>query len=133
MIRRKRLQITEKKPGAIEGEHPEIIYANMIRRVQRYHWQSKIAMACSLRNKFNNILNEGASKQGHKIMNLKACCTLTDFDASGNLTLSGKTVLWHEIDDLMARYEDENDRRVDFRPVTATSTYDRHRKEYYYN
>ena len=47
-IRRKRLQISEKKPGAVTNGQPTMIYLPMIRRIERFHRESTMAKICSL-------------------------------------------------------------------------------------
>ena len=116
MVHRKKLQIMEKKPGAVIDNHPTFIYVNMIRRLERYPRNSKMADICKMRSKFNQILNEGARKQEHKIINLRSCYTIDDFDRWGNLTPKAITAIWHEIDNLMDRYEDPEDTKVTLEP-----------------
>ena len=64
LTRRKRLQILEKKPGAItNAEDPKIIFTTMIRRAEFYPVGSKMEVVCSLRSKFNEILSAAVAKQ----------------------------------------------------------------------
>ena len=109
MIRRKCLQIMEKKPGAIfNEEQPKIIFTTMIRRVELFKKGSRLANICSMRSKFNKILNEAAARQDAKIMDLCSCTTLDHFDRNGNLSNKRKMAIWYEIDDIIERY-DSND------------------------
>ena len=115
-ICRKKLQINEKKPGAVIDNHPTVIYINMIRRVEHFHMHSSIAKVCKMRSKFNEIINEIAARQGNKIINLKSCYSLQDFDRLGNLSARGKTMLWQEIDDIIERFEDPKDDKITLEP-----------------
>ena len=120
LVRRKKLQITERKPGAIIDNHPTLIYVKMIRQPERYPQGSKLANICKLRTKFNDILNEGARKEGHKIISLKSCYTMDDFDHSGNLTSRAKSAIWHEIDDIIDRYKDPTQVNFTLSPCQAS-------------
>ena len=108
-IQRKRLQMSEKKPGAIWGNSPTIIYMTMVHRIERFPHGSRMAGFCSIRPKFNDIINECASRNGHKVLHISTCNTFNNFDRMGNLTPQGKSSLWHEIDDAIERYEDPSD------------------------
>ena len=114
-VQRKRLIISEKKPGTITKDHPTIIYTTTLRRPEKYKWPSKLASISALRSKFSSLLNECAAKQDNKIMHLRSCCTIYDFNNLGNLTPKGKTQLWHEVDDILERFENPAYDRV---PIT---------------
>ena len=57
IIRKKKLQITEVKPGAVNNNHPHIISVTMVKRMDHYPPHSKLAKICTLRAKFNDLLN----------------------------------------------------------------------------
>ena len=59
---------------------------------------------CSLRNKFNDILNEEANRHDSKVMFIKSCDKPEHFDHYGNLTGKGKITFWFELDDLLNRF-----------------------------
>ena len=105
VIRRKQLQIMEKKPGAITEKQPVLIYATMLRQLEQFQHNSKLAAVCSMRNKFNEILNEAIVRQNNKIMHLKSCITLDHFDCMGNLSSKGKSEIWYEIDEIIERFD----------------------------
>ena len=107
-VRRKRLNITEKKPGAIANEYePTIIYTMMVRRPQTYPMGSKMESICSLRTKFNNVLNEAAVRQDAKVLSIRSLSMLEHFDPCGNLSRKGKTAFWYEMDNLIDRFEND--------------------------
>ena len=73
-IHRKKLQISEKKPGAISSSrYPSIIHVNMIHRATSFRSGSKMESICSLQSKFNEILNNAAAWQDHHILTIKSC------------------------------------------------------------
>ena len=104
-IRRKRLQLMEKKPGAVKNSDPTIIYVNAIHRVEFFRPGSKLEAYCSIRTKFNDILNACAARQEQHILTIRSCFTLDHFDQWGKLTTKGKSSFWIELDDLMERFE----------------------------
>ena len=120
-IRRKRLQITAKKPGAVTENYPTLIYQQMIHRNASYPEGSNIASICELTQKFNSILNKAAARTESKIIRIQSCHFLGDFDRYGNLTSAGKSTMWHEFDDLMERFEDPKDKRINLKPRGVTS------------
>ena len=104
-IRRKKLQVTEKRPEAININDPTIVYTTMIRHPHTYPQGSKLEAICSLRPKFNEILNEAVARQDNRILSIKGCESSECFERSGKLSLKGKTVFWQEMDNLLERYD----------------------------
>ena len=105
IVRRKRLQISEKKPGAICADDPIVIYVTMLNRVDRFHPESRMGKICYLRSKFNDLLNEAAARQEQHIMNIKCCQNFEHFQRSGELSAKGKAAFWAEVDDLLERFD----------------------------
>ena len=101
----KRLQITEKKPGAVNINDPLIIFTTMIRRPITFPQGSKAESICSLRRKFNEILNEAVARQGNNILTVKSCDAPEHFDRSGKLSTLGRKTYWEEIDYLIERFD----------------------------
>ena len=104
-VRRKHLQISEKKPGAVCAEDPVVIYVNMIPRVDRFHEDSKMGRICSYGMKFSEILNEAVARQDQHIMNIKSLSSFDYFNRYGELSAKGKEVMWDEIDYLLERFD----------------------------
>ena len=105
-IRQKRLQLCEKKPGAVFNQRfPAVIYVSMLCRIKRYNRKHKIATACALRRKFNDILNESAARLNHHVMNISNCSSPDHFDQFSNLTHKGKSEFWNEVDNLIERFD----------------------------
>ena len=101
VIRRKRIDLYEKKPGAVAGYHTKIIYVKMIHRVGNIHDSSALGMACALRPKFNDSLNDAVAKMNEYILTINTVCHFEDFDHLGHLTKRGKAGFWAELDDLI--------------------------------
>ena len=103
--RRKKFQILEKKPGAVNDDHPTIIYVTMIKRVEHYKEGSLMAKVCSLRKKFNDLLNMAAARKEAKVLTIRSCNSPQHFEASGALSTKGKLAFWWEVDELIERFE----------------------------
>ena len=73
-VRRKRLQLSEKRPGAITSDdEPILIYTTMMRRARNFKIGSKMEAVCSVRTKFNDILNDAVAKQDQRILSIRTC------------------------------------------------------------
>ena len=89
LIKRKRIYIPDKNPGAVFGEDPRVIFVKMICRVEYYSANCNIGRICSARTKFNDSLNAAAAQNDQYIMNINCCTKCDDFDVCGNLSYSG--------------------------------------------
>ena len=117
LVRRKRLLISEKKPGAVMEKYPTLIFTTMLKRIKRYPRQSKLAAICSLRPKLNQAINETAARQESKVLNIRSCTTFCNFDRDGMLTQQGKASFWREFDNLMERFEDPEETKIKLEPT----------------
>ena len=108
LIKRKRLAISAKNPGAVFGDDPRVILVKMIRRAEFYSSNCRLGKMCAVRPKFNECLNTVAAKFDFYIMNVTTCNGRHHFDICGNLSESGKKCFWAEVDHLMERF-DRND------------------------
>ena len=104
-IKCRRRYLTDKKPGAIYGEHPKIIYVKTLRRSIYYPPSSKMGRICSVRTKFNEALNNAVGEAGHNLMNINACEKPEHFDSFGYLTETGKSTFWHQLDELIEHFD----------------------------
>ena len=104
-IKRKRLALSEKNPGAVFGNDPRIIFLKMIRRAEYYSIHSRLGRMCAARPKFNEAMNNTAANHEHYIMNAMSCTRKHHFDICGNLSDAGKSVFWRELDHLMERFD----------------------------
>ena len=61
-LRRARLQLTECRPRAVQQDNTKVIFVTMIKRIKHYPVNSKIAYVCTMRAKFNELLNKVAAR-----------------------------------------------------------------------
>ena len=105
-IRRKRLKLLEKKPGSVTNEEdPTVIYVNMVKRAKRYIEGSYLAKICTLRAKFNELLNDAAARQGNHVLSIRSLNNEQFFDVKGNLSETGRAAYWWELDELIEMFE----------------------------
>ena len=105
-INRKRLQISTRKPGVIQQGDPKIIYTMMQRRNERFRAGSKMEVICSIRPKFNDILNDAVAGVNQYILSIRSCCLKDHFDHWGSyLSYKGKIDFWSEMDELLERFD----------------------------
>ena len=62
IVHRKRMDLLEKRPGAVSGSPTELIFVKMLRRIGQFHDKLKMVQICSLRAKFNDALNDAVVK-----------------------------------------------------------------------
>ena len=105
LVTRKRLQLLDKKPGAVYGGDPKIIFTTMLKRATMYHRGSKMESVCSLRSKFNKILSCAAAKYDNYLLQIKSCISPDHFDSVGNLSSKGKSNFWYEMDELIQKVD----------------------------
>ena len=105
LVRRRKLDITERNPGAIFGADLKIIYTKMMRRAEYYPKSSKLGLMGAARAKFNECINEAAVQFDDHVMNVSACNLPSHYDSKGKLSEAGKTIFWEEFDDLMERFD----------------------------
>ena len=106
LIKRKRLALMDKKPGAIYGSDPTVIYVCMVRRIDvSFKKNSTLEKVFALRAKFNDALNEAVGRTNQRILTINSCNTNTHFDLRGGLSTKGKEAYWAEIDDLLDRFD----------------------------
>ena len=103
MIRRLRIHLLDKKPGAASGFDTSIIYVRMLKRVGSYN--GRMGHITQLRNKFNDALNNAVAKTGQHILTVNSCYSYEDFDCDGNLSSKGRKSFWLEIDELLQRFD----------------------------
>ena len=100
-----RLQLLEKKPGAVNGNDPMIIFIPMISRVEHYQKGSKMANICSMKTKYNELLNEVVAHFEYNILCIRSCRSPDDFDIRGSLSSKGKSNFWWELNELIEKFE----------------------------
>ena len=105
-IRRKKADLLEKKPGAVYTGDPKVVFIRMIRRIDHFIPKSRLESVYHLRAKFNDFLNEEASRIDQRMLTINSCATTAHFDKYGKLSLKGKNALWYEIDELMEWFDE---------------------------
>ena len=66
---------------------------------------TNLKKAMDLCFKFNCILHEALELQQDEVLSIKSCTSLRHFDGMGNLSSSGMIAFWHEVDDLLERFD----------------------------
>ena len=105
ILKRKKLDFMNKKPGSVNGFVTTIIYVRMLRRIGSYGPTSKITKICEYRANYNNFLNDAVAKVRQRILTINACRAYKHFDRQGNLSSIGKEEFWMELDDLIDRFD----------------------------
>ena len=100
------MELLEKKPCAVYTGDPSIIFVRMIRRIDKFTPRSKLDLVYGLRAKFNDALNAGAARIEQHMLTLNSCNTSSHFDNWGKLSHRGRSAIWHEIDDLLERFDE---------------------------
>ena len=90
IIRRKRLDLYDKRPGAVAGNHTKIIFVRMLRRIGHFHENSWMNAIHHLRPRFNDALNDAVAKIGHYMLIVNTCNGFEDYDHFGNLSHVGR-------------------------------------------
>ena len=103
--RRKRLELSTIKPGAVYGSDPKVIFVNMLRRPMRFPGDSKMDQILSVCGKFNQVLNELTDDFGYNMLSMESCDSPKMFDAMGNLNNDGKEAYCRELNDLLAWFD----------------------------
>ena len=104
VVRRKRIDLLDRKPGALSGVQTSIVFVRMLRRIGSFQPGSKMEGVCSLLAKFNDSLNDAVAKIGQHIMTITSCASYEHFNDKGLLSPTGKTHFWQEVDDLIERF-----------------------------
>ena len=94
LIERRRMDIANKRPGAVPPENfPTIIWVRMLKRP--YIEGDAATYIYSNRGKFNSVMEEqmlNNKEKSHRIMSIDV--RLDEFDRQGNLTSIGKANFW---------------------------------------
>ena len=106
IIARKCLQLMEKRPGSIYSGDPKIVYVRMLHHPTRIQDNSLLGATLALTAKFNSILNEAVTELEQNIMTIVSCNLPEHFDHWGNLVGHGYAAFWHEMDDLLDKFDD---------------------------
>ena len=105
-LRRKKVDFLHKKPGSMTNLETTVIYVRMLCRVGSFSEDSTMNKVNQFRSKFNDALNDEVAKLDNRILTIASCNAYEHFDRLGNLSSLGKTAFWYELDDLIARFEE---------------------------
>ena len=105
VIRRKKVDLLDKKPGTLYDFSTKIIFVRMLHRIGSFHNKSRIAGVLALHPKFNDSLNDAVAKIGHYMLTVNACNAYEHYDKHGLLSAKGKEEFWLEIDDLLEHFD----------------------------
>ena len=105
LFRRKRIDLTDKKPGAVYSKDPKVIVMEMIKCPMQFPHDSIMDGVLSLRTKFNSLLNDAACHFGFNRMYIEKCNSEFQFDRMGYLNNEGMDVFWREVDQLLEMFD----------------------------
>ena len=105
ILRCKRISILECKPGAASTA-TKVIFVHMLRRVGKFG--DKVSAINALQAKFNDALNDSASKINQFILTINSCNQYEHFNHKGGLSECGRELYFQEIDDLLHRFDRDN-------------------------
>ena len=100
-IRRKRMDLMEKKPGA--SCTTKVIYVRMIRRIEVF--SGPITARHNYRAKLNDAINTAVAKIGEHMLTINSCNMYEHFDSKGKLTETSRKSFIHEIDYLLQCFD----------------------------
>ena len=95
IVRRKRVDLWEKKPGSLSCVETNVIFVKMLCRIGSFHQGSTMQGVCSLHPKFNDALNDAVAKIEPRVMTINSCNTYGHFDKKGDLSQRGRIDFWY--------------------------------------
>ena len=104
-VKRKRLEITNMKPGAVYSTDPKIVLVCMLKRPLVFPRNCSMERALSVRNRFNQALNEVPDDFGLNVLSIESCDSPRFFDNLGGLNQMGKEAYFREINSLLAKFD----------------------------
>ena len=101
---RKCTALMDKKPGMV-SRPTTIMFVWMLRRISTFLPESNLVKTYVLRAKFNDALNNAATKIQATILTITSCNTYRDFNRCGNPSNIGKQAFWYEIDEVFEKLD----------------------------
>ena len=107
LIRRRKADLFDIKPGAILLDQTKIVWVKMIKRPYMDPQFQKFDSTFALRNKFNNAIKTVLAdlKPINYILNIKV--DERDFYPTGGLTEQGQRSFWREIDECLSLFDQD--------------------------
>ena len=101
-IERRKCELLEKKPGALQDNFPKVVWIRMLRRPSKIADSHRIL---SLRGKFNQALedNLAIASDKHHLMSIEI--DEEDFDHWGKITQPGMITFWKELDRGLMKFD----------------------------
>ena len=130
LFKRKRLDLSNRNPGAVFGDDPRVIFVKMLRRAEFYPASCKLGKICSVRTKFNDSINMAAAKHDQYVMNISTCTSKSFFDICGNLSDPGKKVFYRELDHLLERFDRNEIQLLPPMPAKSHGKFSKQSKSY---
>ena len=90
LIKRRKIELSDKKPGSVYGNDPKFVLVEMLRRlIMEFLESSTMRAVLGLRKKFNAILNDAAAYFGYHHMYLESCSADYQYDRMGKMNDQG--------------------------------------------
>ena len=105
VIKRKRTELSDKKPGAVYSSDPKVVVVDMLKRPLQFPNDSNMQLIAQLRSCYNLIVNDAAQHFGFNRMYIESCSSEYLFDKIGNLTNEGKAEYWNEVNKLVEKLD----------------------------
>ena len=111
---RKRLELSEIKPGSAYKTDPKIVLVSMPKRPLQFPRRSRMEDVVSLRSKFNVVPNEVANEFQCSVLDLQSCDE-RHFDFMGKLNQFGMFTYWKELNHYIELFDKK---RISLAPIS---------------
>ena len=105
MIRCRRMELSDKKPGVVYSNDPRVVLVDMIPRPHVFPQNSIMQGVMSMQQKFNSVLSDAADHFGFHRLYIECCSSEYQFDRMGNLNVQGQEDMWKEINALLEKFD----------------------------
>ena len=105
VIHRKRIDLYERRLGAVAECNTKVVYICMLWRVGSFKPDSTMFTLCKWKNKLNDALNDAVAKANQHILMINRCNTYEHFDCTGDLSMKGKEDFWWELHELIQKFD----------------------------
>ena len=105
LIKRKRMELSDKKPRAVYSSDLKIIVVDMLKRPLEFPQRSTMQGAMSMCTSFNSILNDAAEHYGYNRIFIESCSSEYQYDKMGKLNDRGKIDFWSEVNSLIEKFD----------------------------
>ena len=116
VIRRKRIDILEKKPGA--GCTTKVIFVRMLRRIGVF--DDRTMAIGNYRAKFNDSLNNSAAKLNEHMLTINSYNMYEHYQKKGRLSESGHVAYFTKLDNLLHHFDTD---RIKLKPAPRNQNF----------